>query len=124
MLERSGASRKAVVKKTAKQLDVEIAQALRRHATKKSPLRVVCRSLAFGIKSCEWKIVGDFHGAEFLSRTRANDSAIVHPSTKTAGKWQVSFFDEEGPSRDSQHSDVTDALRQVSPKKWKLKAVA
>ncbi|HSX23320.1 MAG TPA: hypothetical protein VLE97_11155 [Gaiellaceae bacterium] len=112
------------MRKTARQLDSEISQALRRHATKKSPLRVACRTLAFGIKSCEWKVVGDFRGAEFLSRTRADESAIVHPSTKTAGKWQVSFFDEQGPSRDSQHSDVADALRQVSPKKWKLKAVA
>lgn len=112
------------MRKTSKQLDAEIAQALRHHAAKKSPLRVACRTLAFGIKNCEWKIAGDFHGAEFLSRTRIGESAIVHPSTKTAGKWQVSFFDEEGPSRDSQHSDVTDALRQVSPKKWKLKTVA
>lgn len=107
------------VNKRAAQLDREIEEALER---RKSPLRVVCRTLAFGIKSCDWKVVGQFRGAEFASRTDKNASAIVHPSTKTAGKWQVSFFDELGPSRDSQHSSVEDALRQVLPKKWKLKA--
>jgi hypothetical protein len=101
------------------QLDREIAEALARH---KSPLRVVCRTLAFGIKSCDWKVVGPLRGAEFSSRMRRDESAIVHPSTKSIGKWQVSFFDELGPVRDSQHSSVEDALKQVSPKKWKLKA--
>ena len=114
--------------KTARQLDAEIAHALRRrrtaHAAKKSPLRVVCRTLAFGIKACEWKVVGEFRGAEFVSRSRPGDFAIVHPSTKTSGKWQVSFFDDQGPSRDSQHSSVEDALKHVFPKKWKLKTTA
>ena len=107
------------VNKPAAQLDHEIAEAL---ARRKSPLRVVCRTLAFGIKSCAWKVVGPLRGAEFSSRTRQDESAIVHPSTKSIGKWQVSFFDERGPVRDSQHVSVEDALKQVSPKKWKLKA--
>ena len=105
--------------KSAAQLDREIAEAI---ARKKSPLRVVCRTLAFGIKSCDWKAVGPLRGAEFTSRTRQHESAIVHPSTKSIGKWQVSFFDEQGAVRDSQHSSVDDALKQVSPKRWKLKA--
>lgn len=100
------------------QLDQEIAEALE---SRKSPLRVVCRTLGFGIKSCDWKVVGPLRGAEFSSRTRHDESAIVHPSTKTVGRWQVSFFDELGPSRDSQHTSVEDALRQVPPKKWKLR---
>ena len=107
------------VNKSAALLDHEIAEAL---ARRKSPLRVVCRTLAFGIKSCDWKVVGTLRGAEFSSRTKRDESAIVHPSTKTIGKWQVSFFDELGPVRDSQQSSVEDALKQVSPKKWKLKA--
>ena len=114
------------MKKTARQLDAEIAAALRRrrpaHATKKSPLKVVCRPLAFpGMKACEWTVVGDFRGAEFVSRSRPSEFAIVHPSTKTAGKWQVSFFDDQGPSRDSQHPSAADAIKQVFPRKWKLK---
>lgn len=108
-----------VQKKTAAQLDGEIAEAL---ARRKSPLRVVCRTLAFGIRSCDWKVVGSFRGAEFVSRTHA-ESAIVHPSTKQIGKWQVSYFDELGAVRDSQHSAVEDALKQVAPKRWKLKAL-
>ena len=88
----------------------------------KSPLRVVCRTLAFGFKGFAWKPVGAFRGAEFSSRTQSSEFAIVHPSTKYVGKWQVSFFDELGAVRDSQHSSVEDALAQVSPKRWKLKA--
>ncbi len=107
------------VNKSAAQLDREIAEALKR---RKSPLRVACRTLAFGIKSCDWKVVGAFGGAEFSSRTRQDEFVIVHPSTKSLGKWQVSFFDELGPVRDSQHGNVEDALKQVPPKKWKLKA--
>lgn len=107
------------VNKRAAQLDREIAEAL---ARRKSPLRVVCRALAFGIKSCDWKVVGELHGAQFSSRIRPDEYAIVHPSTKSVGKWQVSFFDELGPSRDSQHGSVEDALKQVPPKKWRLKA--
>lgn len=102
----------------SKQLDDEIAEVL---ASRKSPLRVVCRTLAFGIKHCDWKVVGPLRGAEFSARARHGESAIVHPSTKSIGKWQVSFFDDLGPVRDSQHSTVEDALKQVSPKQWKLK---
>lgn len=106
------------VNKPAAQLNREIAEAL---ARRKSPLRVVCRTLAFGIKSCDWKTVGQLRGAEFSSRTRRDETAIVHPSTKSIGKWQVSFFDELGAVRDSQHGSVDDALKQVPPKRWKLK---
>ena len=105
-------------KKSPTELDRDIAEAL---ARRKSPLRVGCRTLAFGIKSCDWKVVGDFRGAEFTSRTRSGESAIVHPSTKRIGNWQVSFFDEQGPSGDSQHASSAEALKMVSPRKWKLK---
>ena len=105
--------------RSAAQLDREIAEALER---RRSPLRVVCRTLAFGVKSCNWKVVGDLRAAEFSSRTRSDETAIVHPSTKALGKWQVSFFDEQGAVRDSQHPSAEDALRQVPPKRWKLKA--
>jgi len=107
------------VNERAARLDREIAELLE---SRKSPLRVVCRTLALGIKACEWKVVGPLRGAEFSSRTRSDESAIVHPSTKSIGKWQVSFFDELGAVRDSQHGSVEDALRQVPPEKWKLKA--
>ena len=86
----------------------------------KSPLRVRCRKLAFNIKACDWTAVREFKAAEFSARKGAG-SAIVHHSSKQAGKWQVSFFDEQGPSRDSQHSSLTDALREVPPKRWRLR---
>lgn len=103
----------------AAQLDREVKEILER---RKSPLRVSCRILAFGIKQCDWKIIRPLRAAEFASRTDRDVTAIVHPSTKSAGKWQVSFFDTLGASHDSQHIAVEDALRQVPPKKWKLKA--
>jgi hypothetical protein len=106
-------------KKTPAQLDADIAEALER---RKSPLRVVCRTLAFGIKSCDWKVVGAFRGAEFASR-KYHETAIIHQSTRKPGTWQVSFFDDMGAVRDSQHSTVEDALKQVTPKLWKLKAL-
>jgi hypothetical protein len=106
---------------TGKQLDRDIAEALR---SRKSPLRVKCRPLLFGRKNCEWNLVGSLHAAEFTSRRRSDEFAIVHPSTKNPGLWQVSFFDQDGASRDSQHTRVEDALRQVPPKLWKLKNVA
>lgn len=104
--------------KSSAQLDREIAEAL---SKPKSPLRVACRKLAFGIKHCEWKVVGELRGAAFTSRTRRDEYAVIHPSTKAAGKWQVSFFDELGAVRDSQHTRVEDALKQVSPRQWKLR---
>jgi hypothetical protein len=99
-----------------KQLDREIAEALQH----KAPLRVVCRTLAFGIKSCQWKVDGDFRGAEFTSRKQSGSYAVVHPSTKAA-KWQVSFFDEQGAVGDSHHPTAESALEQVSPERWKLR---
>ena len=104
--------------RSAAQPDRRIAEAPRR---RRSPLRVVCRTLAFGLKNCDWKVVGTLRAAEFASRTR-DETAIVHPSTKSLGKWQVSFFDETGAVRNSLHPSAEDALRQVPPERWKLKA--
>ena len=105
--------------RSAAQLDREIAEALGRRT---SPLRVVCRTLAFGLKRCDWKVVATLRAAEFSSRTRRGETAIVHPSTKSLGKWQVSFFDEHGAVRDSLHPSADEALKQVPPKGWKLRA--
>lgn len=88
---------------------------------KKSPLRVRCKPLLFGMKSCEWTAVGALKAAEFTGRRRA-ESAIVHPSTKKSGYWQVSFFDRDGPRSDTQHRSLDDALKMVTPKLWKLKS--
>lgn len=106
--------------KTPAQLDREIAAFVQEWKTKKSPIQVKCKLLAFGIKGCEWKVVSEFRGAEFVSRKRPGEFAIVHPSPKSIGKWQVSMFDKDGPVSDSQHSEVADALRRVSPKLWRL----
>ena len=106
--------------RSAAEVDREIAETLERRRS--SPLRVACRTLPFGIRSCDWTVVGTLRAAEFSSRTRPGETAIVHPSTKSLGRWQVSFFDERGAVRDSLHPTAEDALRQVPPKRWKLKA--
>lgn len=89
-------------------------------ARRKSPLKVVCKTLLLGIKRCDWTPVGPFRGAEFVGRDSPN-TAIVHPSTKHDGKWQVSYFDDRGPVGDSQHPSASEALKQVSPRRWKLR---
>ncbi len=86
----------------------------------RSPIKVVCRTLLFGMKSCSWKPTGEFRAIEFASR-KTDETAILHRSTKYAGKWQLSFFDDRGPVRDSQHSSAKDALLEVSPKRWRLR---
>jgi hypothetical protein len=90
---------------------------------RKSPIRVRCRKLLFGYKACEWQADSHVRGALFQSRSKVDETAIVHPSSKHPGKWQVSFFDDRGPVSDSQHSSVNDALKTISTKRWRLRNV-
>lgn len=90
-------------------------------AQRRSPIRVRCRRLLFGIKSCAWTCERPLRGAEFTHR-RDNRSAIVVPSTKGAG-WQVTTFDAAGPIGDRQYPNCAEALRELSPKLWRLRRV-
>lgn len=89
--------------------------------SRKSPLKVKCKPLLFGRKSCTWTPVGEFRGAQFSNRRQRDRYAIVHPSTKNVGKWQVSYFDEVGPISDTQHANAEDALKQVPASLWRLR---
>lgn len=89
--------------------------------SRRSPVKAVGKPLLFGFKSIQWTPRAGFRGAQFSSRKRKHHYAIVHPSTKTAGKWQVSYFDELGPVSDTQHANADDALRQVPATQWRLR---
>ncbi len=89
---------------------------------KKSPIRVRCKPLLLGIKRCRWEREGLLRAAEFTNR-RNQTTAIVHPSTKTKGFWQVSFWDDQGPISDVQRRSCNDALAELPPKLWRLRQV-
>ena len=91
---------------------------------KRSPLRVRCRTLAFGLKSCEWICDRPIRGAQFESRTKGDGRyAIVAPSTKKTGMWQTTTFDAQGPIGDRQHASCDLAVKELPPKRWRLRAV-
>jgi hypothetical protein len=84
----------------------------------KSPVRVRCRTLAFGIKSCAWTPIAPFRAIGFRAR-RGQGSAIIHRSTK-ADRWQVSRFDVAGPIGDTHYATAAEALAELSPRQWRL----
>ena len=43
-----------------------------------------------------------------------NKYSIVSPSTKFKGKWQLTYFDEQGPWGDQTHNNLDEAIRQTS----------
>jgi ribosomal protein L24 len=48
----------------------------------------------------------------FSAPTKAGyETVMVTPSAKNPGKWQVTYFDERGPSSDSQASSYADAVK-------------
>jgi hypothetical protein len=107
----------------------------------KSPIRVACRPHPFttyhakrGLppptprQVCKWvcRDGAEIRAAEFIGRgTYRGWTAILHPSTKERGRWQVSLFAKDGAFGDSIRDTCTEALdaREVTPRSWKLKAV-
>lgn len=89
----------------------------------RSPLRVTCRRLAFGLKSCEWNCERPIRGALFEARDRSGRTAIVAPSTKKRNHWQVTTFDGDGPIGDRQYPTCDLAVKELPPKRWRLRQV-
>lgn len=75
---------------------------------------------------CKWVCARTPRGAEFASRHGVPQTAVLHPSTKKVGQWQVSFFDINGAVRDVIRPTCSQALADadIIPATWKLKAVA
>lgn len=89
------------------------------------PVRIETRKLALGIKSKRYVCDGDaVAGIELQSRADPQRTAVVAPSTKTRGLWQTSYFDEHGPSGDTQRGSCSEALQNLVPKEWKLRRVS
>lgn len=91
---------------------------------KRSPVRVEKKKLLFGIESLRWVCDARLQAAEFQHRKQPERTVIVHRSTKHKGLWQTSRFDERGAQSDSQNSSCTEALRELSPKDWRLRNVS
>lgn len=91
--------------------------------SKRSPIKVSCRPLLFGLRKCFWKPTGaEIRAIEFASRADSRRKTIIHRSTKRPGAWQVSTFDEDGPVGDAQFKTIDEALEQAPPMKWRLRS--
>lgn len=96
----------------------------------RSPLHVVCQPWPFPPKPgerrhkplCRWACRGPVKAARFVSRRGPHFTAVLHPSTKERGRWQVSIFDEMGAVGDTIRTDCREALaaRDITPGRWKL----
>ncbi len=96
----------------------------------RSPLHVVCQPWPFPARAgerrhkplCRWACRGPVRVAEFVDRRNPQRRAVLHPSTKQAGRWQVSVFDQQGAVGDVVRDSCAEALkaRDISPGTWKL----
>jgi len=79
-------------------------------------------------KFCKWKCVNGGAPAMFRHREpdRADWYAILHRSTKEAGKWQLTTFDKDGPWGDVNRKSCDQALEDgdINPRWWKLEKTA
>lgn len=91
---------------------------------KKAPLHVVKRQPfgPAGPKFHVWICDARLKGAEFQNRRQEHLSAVVHPSTKYVGKWQLSFFDSRvGATGDIQLKSCQEAVSELPPRQWRLR---
>lgn len=64
-------------------------------------------------------------GAEFRYRhtDHAGWFAVLHRSTKSHGRWQLSWFDSEGAIGDIDRATADECLTEVRPHSWRLVAL-
>lgn len=73
---------------------------------------------------CKWKCLPGIRGAQFRHRKRKDLYAILHKSTHSPGKWQLTSFDNDGPIGDHVRSSCDEALYDgFIDETWKLEAV-
>jgi hypothetical protein len=92
--------------------------------TRRSPVRVETRKLLFGLKSRQWVCDDRLQSAQFQHRSDPDQMVIVHRSTKARDRWQTSYFDARGAVSDRQSPTCLLALKDLSPKTWRLRDVA
>lgn len=73
---------------------------------------------------CDWVCDGSIRGAEFVNRRNPKLIAVLHPSTKKAGQFQLSRFDEDGAIGDVVRPTCNAALKDsgIVPATWKLRS--
>lgn len=94
---------------------------------RRSPVKLFCKRpfAKFGddMLVCHWKCRPGIRGAQFRHRKRKDLYVILHRSTRSPGKWQLTSFDSEGPIGDIERSSCDEALRDGGiSEKWKLEA--
>lgn len=76
--------------------------------------RLVEKKLLFGMRSQTWSVPDDADHVLFRHKKDPSKYAILHRSTKQVGRWQLTRFDEHGPTgdviRDTPMQAVTDGL--------------
>jgi hypothetical protein len=96
-------------------------------AKRRSPFKLVCEPsfLEPGEKLCRWTCPDGGETAQFRARWRKDLYAILHPSTKQRGKWQLTTFDKHGPIGDVIRSTCEKALEDEGiDQNWKLEKLA
>ena len=61
-----------------------------------------------------WRCDGKIQAARFVATHNPSMYAILHPSTKSRGKWQVSYFDELGAVSDTIFSSCDKAVKELN----------
>jgi hypothetical protein len=74
-------------------------------------------------RTCKWRCRAPVRAARFIERRRPDHYAIVHPSTKEPGRWQVSFFDADGPWGDTARDTCSEAVAYLRPWEYRLKEI-
>jgi len=75
-------------------------------------------------QTCKWVCRGPVKIARFSDRRRPAEFAIVHPATKAAGEWQVSYFDDQNtPWSDTRRKTCSEAVGLLAPWAWRLRSV-
>lgn len=93
---------------------------------RRSPIRKVCEpGILDDEPLCKWECDGtDLRVAQFRSRSDPRWYAILHPSTKEPGKWQLTSFDEKGPWGDVNRKTCAEAIQDEGLNYgWKLEHV-
>lgn len=87
-----------------------------------APATLHCRTVLFGMKACEWRCAVPPRGAKFVNRLSPGRMAILHPSSKRAGWWQVSRFMDGHPVGDALRPTCDAALKDGldAPRTWRL----
>jgi hypothetical protein len=91
----------------------------------RSPVRLQNRAPAWpgGPRIDRWVCDVRLQSARFQDRLDHQRTAIVHRSTKYPQAWQVSFFDDQGAASDIRRTTCNEALRELSPSRWRLRDV-